>query len=123
MENELNSMSVNVGSRVTFMCQARGVPVPKFRWLLNGTEYINEVTSTPELRSTNIHVTSTFTIPRVNESHTGAVTCIAYHIKNGEVATVASTANLVALSELLVLADQTLILILLLVVSLQPPGI
>ncbi len=96
----LTGVSVAVGNDAVFSCHATGVPAPEFRWLLNGTEYLNGViTGDTDVRETSIYVESTLRLSRVIEAQTGSVTCMAFHYNSGEIVTVSSTTNLVVLSE------------------------
>lgn len=100
MTRTLWDQSFEVNSAATFTCGASGLPVPKFRWLLNGVQFTTGVTSTNETRASTVHVDSTLTLASVSERDTGEVTCVAYSEgREGELVMVTSTANLVVLSE------------------------
>lgn len=101
MTRTLSSVSANIDDEAEFMCEANGVPAPEFRWLLNGSEHTNGVTTTSEIRVSTVEVRSTLVLPSVMERHTGTVTCVAFHDRHGETALVTSSANLVVLSELI----------------------
>lgn len=95
----LSDLSVEVGDEASLSCRASGVPVPMFRWLLDGTELSEGITSTNETRGRTVDVESTLVLSGVTEGHTGVVTCVAYHQQSGQVLMATSTANLVVLSE------------------------
>lgn len=98
MTRTLSSVSANIDDEAEFMCEANGVPAPEFRWLLNGSEHTNGVTTTSEIRVSTVEVRSTLVLPSVMERHTGTVTCVAFHDRHGETALVTSSANLVVLT-------------------------
>lgn len=98
MAGTLSSTADRVSADVSFMCQASGVPVPEFRWLLNGVQYTSGISTTSEVRATTVDVRSTLVLPSVVEQHTGTVTCVAFH-NNGSTVLVTSSANLVVLSK------------------------
>lgn len=99
MSRTLNDVSVEVNAEASFTCRANGVPAPRFTWLLNGTEHTAGITSTNTSLTSTVAVESTLILPAVTERNTGAVTCVAYHERNGQAVVVASTANLIVLSE------------------------
>lgn len=99
MSETLSDVSVEVNATASFTCRASGLPAPRFRWLLKGTEHTGGVTSTNDTRSLTVDVESTLVLPAVAETDTGTVTCVAYHERNGQVVVEASTANLIVLSE------------------------
>lgn len=99
LSGSLTDVAVEVNTAARFTCGASGLPAPRFRWLLNGTEHTSGVTHTNHTRSSTVYVESTLVLPAVMETHTGPVTCVAYHERDGEIAMVASTANLIVLSK------------------------
>ena len=102
MTRRLSDKPFEVNSAATFTCGASGLPVPRFRWLLNGVQFTTGVTSTNETRTSTVHVESTLTLASVSERDAGEVTCVAYSERSGgELLMVTSTANLVVLSEYL----------------------
>lgn len=95
----IRSMAAAVGAEVSFTCQASGIPAPEFRWSLNGSQYSNGVTTTNEVRTATVCVTSTLVLPSVVEEHTGTVMCVAFHENISSTVVATSSANLIVLSE------------------------
>ena len=95
----LTDVAVEVNAATRFTCGASGLPAPSFKWLLNGTEHTSGVTRTNHTLSSTVYVESTLVLPVVAEMHTGPVTCVAYHEREGETVMAASTANLIVLSK------------------------
>ena len=89
-----------VGEKLRLTCHAEGVPSPKFRWLVNGQQQEVGVTDSEVSRADAVSTESEYVVSEVEERHTGPVTCVALHERNGEIFTVSSTANLVVLSKL-----------------------
>lgn len=96
----LNDVAVKVGEKKDFTCHAEGIPVPTFRWLVNGERQSSGVSSSLVSRGNAIGTKSTFTISKVAEINTGVVTCVALHERNGDIDVKTSTANLIVLSKL-----------------------
>ena len=86
----------------TFTCRANGIPAPSFRWLLNGTEHSDGVTTVQETSASTVEVESTLVLASVSEGDTCEVMCVAFHETNGTTVMSASTANLVVLSEIII---------------------
>ena len=91
---------MEVGGHAEFSCSATGLPTPNVKWLVKGVQQSFDIsTSSVVFRNTTIKATSTFSMFNVPESMSGQVTCLAVHANGGELYSVASTANLVVLSE------------------------
>ena len=99
LEEGVCSRSVAVNSMATFSCVASGIPAPQFKWLLNGSELSTGFSSTNETRIATVQVRSDLTLREVAENQTGPITCVAFHEREGQTVTVASTSNLVVLSK------------------------
>ena len=95
---------METGRNATFTCHASGVPLPRIKWLLNGTEQHSGIIS----KRSGIAVESTLVLIQLTERHTGPVTCLAYQVQSvemdpvqgAEMNAVSSTANLIILSKL-----------------------
>ena len=97
-----SNVEVEVNMEAAFTCRANGIPAPSFRWLLNGTEHSDGVTTVQETSASTVEVESTLVLASVSEGHAGTVICVAFHESNGQTVMAASTANLIVLSELII---------------------
>jgi len=100
LESGVRSQVVKIGGQAEFTCSAIGLPTPTVKWLVKGVQQSSGVSiSNVVFRNTTIKATSSFSMSAIPESKTGQVTCVAVHERDGELESVASTANLVVLSE------------------------
>ena len=95
-----SNVAVEVNMEATFTCRANGIPAPSFRWLLNGTEHSDGVTTVQEISASTVEVESMLVLASVAEGHTCEVMCVAFHESNVQTVMAASTANLTVLSKL-----------------------
>ena len=96
----ISDVAVRPNERANFTCKASGVPQPNIKWLLNGREVHESITTNAQKLPRTVLVTSILKFDHLLVRQAGPVTCVAYHMMNSSVIMSTSGANLVVLSKL-----------------------